>query len=94
MRRMCTLSTSKATDIDENIANQNHATRTRTPKPGYLKLTNVSVLPKFYDTYNNLGTVYHDTGELEKASKGYHQQNYHHPCARLCWQPIQNKKII
>jgi hypothetical protein len=33
---MCTLITSKATDIDENIANQNHATRTRTPKPGYL----------------------------------------------------------
>jgi hypothetical protein len=26
--------TSKATDIDENIANQNHAT----PKPGYLNL--------------------------------------------------------
>ena len=33
------LITSKGTDIDENIANQNHATRTRTPKPGYLKLT-------------------------------------------------------
>ena len=30
MRKMCTLITSKATDIDENIANQNHsATRTR-----------------------------------------------------------------
>jgi hypothetical protein len=26
MRKMCTLITSKATDIDENIANQNHAT--------------------------------------------------------------------
>ena len=25
MRKMCTLITSKATDIDENIANQNHA---------------------------------------------------------------------
>ena len=37
MRKMCTLITSKGTDIDENIANQNHATRTRTPKPGYLK---------------------------------------------------------
>jgi hypothetical protein len=24
--------------MDENIANQIHATRTRTPKPGYLKL--------------------------------------------------------
>ena len=24
--------------MDENIANQNHATRTRTPKPGYLRL--------------------------------------------------------
>jgi hypothetical protein len=35
---MCTLITSKGTDIDENIANQNHATRTRTPKPGYLNL--------------------------------------------------------
>jgi hypothetical protein len=39
MRKMCTLITSKATDIDENIANQNHATRTRTPKPGYLNLS-------------------------------------------------------
>ena len=36
---MCTLITSKCTDIDENIANQNHATRTRTPKPGYLNLS-------------------------------------------------------
>jgi hypothetical protein len=26
MRKMCTLIMSKATDIDENIANQNHAT--------------------------------------------------------------------
>jgi hypothetical protein len=40
---MCTLITSKGTDIDENIANQNHATRTRTPKPGYLKLTNIGL---------------------------------------------------
>ena len=40
---MCTLITSKCTDIDENIANQNHATRTRTPKPGYLNLSNISV---------------------------------------------------
>ena len=40
MRKMCTLITSKGTDIDENIANQNHATRTRTPKPGYLNLSN------------------------------------------------------
>jgi hypothetical protein len=39
MRKMCTLITSKGTDIDENIANQNHATRTRTPKPGYLNLS-------------------------------------------------------
>jgi hypothetical protein len=37
---MCTLITSKGTEIDENIANQNHATRTRTPKPGYLNLSN------------------------------------------------------
>ena len=37
---MCTLITSKGTDIDENIANQNHATRTRTPKSGYLNLSN------------------------------------------------------
>jgi hypothetical protein len=36
---MCTLITSKGTEIDENIANQNHATRTRTPKPGYLNLS-------------------------------------------------------
>jgi hypothetical protein len=41
MRKMCTLIASKGTDIDENIANQNHATRTRTPKPGYLNLSNV-----------------------------------------------------
>jgi hypothetical protein len=39
MRKMCTLITSKGTDIDENIANQNHATRTRTPKPEYLNLS-------------------------------------------------------
>jgi hypothetical protein len=37
---MCTLITSKGADIDENIANQNHATRTRTPKPWYLNLSN------------------------------------------------------
>jgi hypothetical protein len=43
MRKMCTLITSKATDIDENIANQNHATRTRTLKPGYLNLSIISV---------------------------------------------------
>ena len=41
---MCTLITSKGTDIDENIANQNHATRTRKPKPGYLKLANAFLL--------------------------------------------------
>ena len=34
---MCTLITSKGTDIDENIANQNHATHTL--KPGYLNLS-------------------------------------------------------
>jgi hypothetical protein len=39
MRKMCTLIASKGTDIDENIANQNHATRTRTPKPGYLNFS-------------------------------------------------------
>ena len=39
---MCTLITSKGTDIDENIANQNHATRT--PKLGYLKLTNTVIV--------------------------------------------------
>ena len=38
---MCTLITSKGTDIDENIANQNYATRTRKPKPGYLNLSNI-----------------------------------------------------
>ena len=42
---MCTLITSKGTDIDENIANQNHATRTRTPKPGYLNLSFISFFP-------------------------------------------------
>ena len=51
---MSTLITSTVTDIDENIANQNHATRNRTPKLGYLKLTNIllffkilSILEKF-----------------------------------------------
>ena len=39
---MCTLITSKGTDIDENIANQNHATRT--PKPGYLNLSNITAI--------------------------------------------------
>ena len=39
---MSTLITSKGPDIDENIANQNHATRTRTPKPGYLNLSSIS----------------------------------------------------
>ena len=38
---MCTLITSKATDIDENIANQNHATRTRTPKGLKFKRTKI-----------------------------------------------------
>jgi hypothetical protein len=45
MRKMCTLITSKGTDIDENIANQNHATRTRTLKLGYL---NLSILYLFH----------------------------------------------
>ena len=45
MRKMCTLITSKGTDIDANIANQYHATRTRTPKPWYLKLTNPYRIP-------------------------------------------------
>ena len=42
---MCTLITSKGTDIDENIANQNHATRTRTPKPGYHNLSIFNLFP-------------------------------------------------
>ena len=42
---MSTLITSKGTDIDGNIANQNHATRTRTPNPGYLNLSNISFKP-------------------------------------------------
>jgi hypothetical protein len=53
MRKMCTLITSKATDIDENIANQNHATRTRTPKPGYLNLSILfisTLFPKINDS--------------------------------------------
>ena len=46
MRKMCTLITS--TDIDENIANQNHATRTRTPKPVYLNLSIVDGIASSY----------------------------------------------
>ena len=45
---MCTLITSKGTDIGENIANQNHATRTRTPKPGYLNLSNILQIVHVY----------------------------------------------
>ena len=63
MRKICTLITSKATDIDENIANQNHATRTRTPKPEYLNLSNFLHAPsvmrpaerknsKFFETFH------------------------------------------
>jgi hypothetical protein len=44
MRKLCTLITSKGTDIDENIANQNHATRTRTLKPGCLNLSIVPII--------------------------------------------------
>ena len=51
MRKMCNLITSKGTDIDENIANQNHATRTRTPKPGYL---NLSIASKTIDLVSSL----------------------------------------
>jgi hypothetical protein len=58
---MCTLITSKGTDIDENIANKNHATRTRTPKPGYLNLSNeVNVRGKtdeISDKYVNLHMI-------------------------------------
>jgi hypothetical protein len=47
---MCTLITSIGTDIDENIANQNHAilVRTRTPKPGYLNLSNAMLQSVIY----------------------------------------------
>jgi hypothetical protein len=48
---MCTLITSKGTDIDENNAKQNHATRTRTPKPGYL---NLSIMKNLYDIEHGL----------------------------------------
>jgi hypothetical protein len=51
MRKMCTLITSKSTDIDENIANQNHATRTRTPKPGYLNLSIINGWGGLYFAY-------------------------------------------
>jgi hypothetical protein len=54
MRKMCTLITSKGTDIDENIANQNHATRTRTPKPGYLNLSYVSGVSGLFVKYNQI----------------------------------------
>jgi uncharacterized membrane protein len=67
---MCTLIMSKATDIDENIANQNHATRTRAPKPGYLNLSSFTfltglavlmesafnVLPICYIYFSTMGT--------------------------------------
>ena len=50
---MSTLITSTVTDIDENIANQNHATRNRTPKLGYLKLTNILLFFKFCQFWKN-----------------------------------------
>ena len=66
MRKMCTFTTSKATDIDENIANQNHATRTRTPKPGYLNLSNV---------YNMSGRVVSDIQTRAEGESLYIQYN-------------------
>ena len=48
MRKMYTLIINKNADIDENIANQNHATRrtrTRKSKPGYLKITIIYKAP-------------------------------------------------
>jgi hypothetical protein len=62
---MCTLITSKGTDIDENIANPNHAPRTRTPKPGYLNLSINNFLPYnhrydvFYEKYTLIKTSFH-----------------------------------
>jgi hypothetical protein len=57
---MCTLITSKGTDIDKNIANQNHATRTRTPKPGYLNLSNICANTPKHNTCNYiLNTVFY-----------------------------------
>ena len=56
MRKMCTLITSKGTDIDENIANQNHAT----PKPGYLNLSN----------YKNNGLHFNRPAYLRTAKTG------------------------
>jgi hypothetical protein len=49
---MCTIITSKGTDIDENIANQIHATRTRTPKPGYLNLSTTAGDGTFTKSYS------------------------------------------
>jgi hypothetical protein len=48
MRKMYTLITSKGTDINENIANQNHATRTHTPKL-YLHETRKKLLSQTED---------------------------------------------
>ena len=52
----------KATDIDENIANQNHATRTRTPKPGYLNLSNIFLLAHgveiIWNTHSRTFSIY------------------------------------
>ena len=54
MRKMCTLIASKGTDIDENIANQNYATRTRTAKPGYLNLSIVELQDDNYPGFQSL----------------------------------------
>jgi hypothetical protein len=51
---MCTLIASKGTDIDENIANQNYATRTRTAKPGYLNLSIVELQDDNYPGFQSL----------------------------------------
>ena len=58
MRKMCTLITSKGTDIDENIANQNHATRTRTPKPGYLNLSKIRRRSIFARYLRNIDQIF------------------------------------
>jgi hypothetical protein len=58
---LCTLITSKGTNINQNIANQNHASRT--PKPGYLRLTS-----HYYVSWvRDLLIIYRFVSELQKS---------------------------
>jgi hypothetical protein len=77
MRKMCTLITSKGTDIDENIANQNHATRTRTPNRGILTslitktMGYILTRPQLYMFVEKVGKLAFVTANFPRPFLGY-----------------------